>query len=81
MSDTNANRITEQISQLCGPEGKFSQSGVWKLKNKLCPQSTNPPMAKKDIDGNLVTSPSKLKSLYLETYKYRLRHRTMAANY
>ena len=70
-SGTNANRITEQIFQLCGPEGKFSQSGVWKLKNKLWPQSTNPPMAKKDIDDNLFTSPSKLKSLY----------RTMVADY
>ena len=38
-------------------------------------------MAKKDIDDNLFTSPSKLKSLYLETYKHRLRHRTMVADY
>ena len=38
-------------------------------------------MAKKDLDGNLVTTGSGLRSLYLETYKHRLRHRKIEAKY
>ena len=47
------------------------------IKKKLCPRPNDPPMAKRDTSGNLVTSPENLKSLYLETYKHRLRHRLM----
>ena len=38
-------------------------------------------MAKKDKGGNLVTAPLPLKKLYLETYKERLSHRPMKAEY
>ena len=38
-------------------------------------------MAKRDSDGNLVTSADGLKSLYLETYQHRLRHRTIESKY
>lgn len=34
-------------------------------------------MAKRDSNGNLITSPDLLLSLYLDTYKDRLRHRQM----
>ena len=34
-------------------------------------------MAKKDENGLLITSPNLLKDLYLRTYKFRLRERTM----
>ena len=61
--------------------GKFSQNGVWKLKKKLCLKSRDPPMAKKDIEGNLVTNPQLLKELYMDTYKHRLRHRKMNEEY
>ena len=38
-------------------------------------------MAKKNAAGNLVTNPTQLKQLYLDTYKYRLRHRKIEAKY
>ena len=41
----------------------------------------DPPMAKRDEKGNIVTAPETLKLLYLETYKKRLRQRTMKEEY
>ena len=38
-------------------------------------------MAKRDAQGNLATTPAALKSLYLETYRHRLRHRKMDSKY
>ena len=81
MSERNASEVKEYISELNTFDGKFSQIGLWKLKNKLCPKSSDPPMAKKDEFGNLVTTPSLLKQLYLDHYKYRLRHRKMEDKY
>ena len=47
------------------------------MKNKLCPRPTDPPMAKKDSFGNLVSEPDQLRKLYISHYKHRLRHREM----
>lgn len=43
---------------------------IWTLVN-------DPPMAKKDSMGNLITKPELLKALYAETYRNILRHREM----
>ena len=45
---------------------------MWKLKKKLIRRNYDPPMAKQDKSGNLVTSAVKLKHLYEETYQDRL---------
>ena len=55
--------------------GTFSQLKLWKLKQRLCPRAVDPPMAKKDEAGNLITTPNRLKELYNQTYKHRLRNR------
>ena len=62
-----ANLIKNQVEELKAAEGKFSHRGMWKLKRKLFPQGTDPPMAKRDSFGNLITSPDLLKKLYTET--------------
>ena len=49
--EKNASNISEQISQLSLGHGEFSQGGVWKVKQKICPRSTDPPMAKRDSYG------------------------------
>ena len=56
-------------------EEKFNQQGFWKIRKQCCPKSIDPPMAKRDCSGHLVTEPQALKRLYLETYTERLRHR------
>ena len=63
-----ANRV-ENIAK----DGKFSQSKLWKLKRKLCPAVSDPPMAKTDENGMMVTAPVLLKALYARTYEHRLR--------
>ena len=81
ISDKNAAKVKDYISKISTSEGNFSQTALWKLKNKLCPRPSDPPMAKKDAYGNLITAPSSLKELYVATYIHRLRHRKIKAEY
>ena len=77
IGDKNAQKMTEQISSLTLGEGGLTQTGFWRMKRKICPKNTDPPLAKRNENGDLITSPSNLKQLYLDTYRHRLRHRTM----
>ena len=81
IAETNASKISSQVAELSTMEGRFSQTGMWKVKNRICPRPNDPPMAKRDSEGNIITAPSQLKTLYMETYKHRLRHRDMSAKY
>ena len=57
----------------------YSQPKTWKLKKKLAPKNTfDPPAAKKDKAGNLVTDKEGLENLYIETYKDRLQPNKIA---
>ena len=77
----NKKTVTEHISNLQTLNGSFSNLGMWKLKSKLLPRPRDPPMAKKDAHGNLITSKGALKKLYLDTYVHRLRNREMKSEY
>ena len=49
------------------------QLKTWRLKKKLAPKNTEePPTAKMNSDGNLVTEKADLEKLYLSTYIERL---------
>ena len=74
-ANRNATIVRDLVKNLDTSAGSFSQLGLWKLKNLLCPTQTDPPMAKRDSHGNLITAPNLLKKLYLETYKDRLKNR------
>ena len=50
---------------------------MWKLRKKVCSKKVEAPVAKKNGDGDIISEPSKLKKLYEETYKMRLKHRQM----
>ena len=69
--------IREHVNEMRTLEGNFSHTGFWKIKKKFSPRALDPPMAKKDENGLLITSPNLLKDLYLRTYKHRLRQRSM----
>ena len=56
--------IKEHIIGIKQSEGGFSQLGLWKIKQKFYPLSTDPPMAKKDENGLVITSPNLLKDLH-----------------
>ena len=67
----------QYIGSYIRDEGKFDQIGFWKLKKKLCPSQVDPPMAKRDSEGTLITAPEALKKLHLDTYTERLKPREM----
>ena len=73
--------IKDEAEHIKTLEGNFSQLGFWKLKKKLYPQIMDPPMAKVNEKGMLVTAPNLLKDLYLRTYKHRLRQRMIKTEY
>ena len=51
----------------------FNQAKVWSMKKRLSPKnSIDPPCAKKDITGQLVTNKDELEKLYVATYEERL---------
>ena len=51
-----------------------NQAKTWALKKKLSPKNTmDPPAAKKDASGKLVTNKAELEKLYLKTYEERLK--------
>ena len=68
MAERNAKIVTEQLGCLDTMDGNFNQIGIWKVK-------------KKDEFGNLVTAPTALKKLYLQTYRTRLEHRKINEKY
>ena len=52
----------------------FSQAKTWSLMKKLSLKNTiDPPAAKKDNLGNLVTDREALETLYIQTYESRLK--------
>ena len=70
-SEKNASIIRENYGNLSS-DGIFNASKMWKLKKKLDLTKNDPPTAKLDSKGNLITNYTALKSLYEETYKNRL---------
>ena len=81
LATANAEKVKEYIGNMETLDGNFSQLGLWKIKQKLCPLISDPPMAKYDNRGNLITTAEALKNLYLETYRNRLKHRKMEEKY
>ena len=53
-------------------DGGFCQLNFWNVKKSLLPKSCDPPIAKKDENGNLLTTKTCLKKLYMNTYQKRL---------
>jgi hypothetical protein len=70
----NKDLATDYLKELNDPLEGFNIAKTWGLKKKLSPKNTpDPPMAKKDGQGNLVTDKAGLKELYLKTYMDRLK--------
>ena len=79
-AEKNAAIIKDHLNQMENNEGNFNQLKLWKLKKKICPPKTDPPMGKKDEKGAFITAPNLLKNLYLKTYEKRLENRPMKKN-
>ena len=77
----NTEKVEEYIKEVQTEDGTMSQLKFWKLKQKLVPQEIDPPMAKIDDKGNIVTTAIGLKNEYLKTYKKRLSHEIRHTRY
>ena len=80
-TEKNSNIVNEHIGQLSDDGEQVCRLNMWRLKQKLCPRNVEPPMAKKAANGDLISNPDDLKKLYVDTYKQRLRHRTIRPGY
>ena len=76
-SSNNYKKIMEEIEGIEFEGGGINSGKLWSLRRRLCPKSRDPPTAMLDLQGNLVTSPSAIENLSLETYKKRLENRKM----
>ena len=82
LAENNLMKIKDNLAMLTETDGSSSCSGVWKLTKKLFPKHAKPlPIAKKDLNGRLISSPEELKNLYINTYKHRLRSRPVKPEY
>ena len=77
--------IIETLRKIGGDEKNLNGSGrnkVWELlKNKFPKSKAAVPVGKRDTSGMIVTNHEKLKSLYLNTYKHRLRNRPIKEDF
>ena len=62
-SERNAKTVKEHIRELSTNSEQVHRLNMWRLKQKLCPQNIDPPMAKKNKEGELISNPDKLKQL------------------
>ena len=69
----NKKLVEEHLGKTDSSIEGFNQAKTWALKKKLSPKNTlDPPAAKKDQSGKLVTNKEELEKLYLKTYEDRL---------
>ena len=80
--DVNRKKVIDTFSDIGENFGNLSHQGVWKAKKKHFPKlKPSLPVAKKNLKKQLITNPEELKDLYLDTFQYRLRHRTAQPGY
>ena len=73
-AEKNKDTANEYLGKTNDTTEGFNAPKTWALKKKLAPKNIiEPPMAKKDENGKLVTNKSQLEKLYLNTYIDRLK--------
>ena len=64
--ERNRSIIVQQISDMSDASSNFSRVKMWKVKQKVCPKyEVDPPAAKIDSFGNLITNHNELKNCML----------------
>ena len=82
VAEENKKQVYDNFEKLSNTDGTTNNNGIWALKRKLFPKNTKSlPMAKKDLNGKLISSQNELICLYMDTYKQRLRHRPIKIEY
>ena len=72
-AENNKKIVEDYLEHASDGVDGFGHQKVWKMKKLLAPKNTfEPPTAKKDAQGNLITDLKNLENLYLHTYLNRL---------
>ena len=84
----NIESVEEKLAELCGESNMniinnvlqeetevLNSNKIWKLKKKLCPKMSEPPSAKVNKQGKLVTNEADIKELYTQTFVDRFKPR------
>ena len=80
--EENRKKVMDNFGQMDGKDGILNHQGIWKNKKKLFPKvKATLSVAKKNDQDQLITNPEELKELYLDTFKFRLRHRPAQPGY
>ena len=80
--DANRKKVLDNFGEMNSADGNLNHQGVWKTKRKVFPKiKPTLPVGKKNLKKQLITNPEELKELYLNTFKYRLRHRPSQPGY
>jgi len=75
----NFEKLNQNLSTL--KVSKNKQQSIWKIKNKFLPKNRpTPPVAKKNIDGQIITNHKELKNVYKEHFSFRMRSRPIHKN-
>ena len=82
VADDNHDKVVKNFQLLSDQAGSLQTQGMWNAKRKVFPKNKESlPYAKKTCDGKVITSQSQIKSLYLETFVHRLRHRPIKEDF
>ena len=74
-AEENKNKVIKNFEALANTDGSCNINGIWKMKKKMFPKNKQAiPVAKKDMDGKILSSQEDIKKLYVETFTHRLRH-------
>ena len=74
--EENRRKVMVNFGEMDGLDGNLVHRGIWKTKKKFFPKiKPSLPVGKKNQKGQLITNPEEWKNIYLDTFKYRLRHR------
>ena len=75
--EANRKNVVDNFKGMERNDGNINHQGIWKMKKKYFPKLKlkTLPVAKKNLEGQQITNPEELKELYLNTFKYGLRHR------
>ena len=76
-AEENFKTVNENIKHLVDDTENLNCIKMWQLKKKIGTKTHDPPAAKKNQKGELVTEQSAIKQMYEDTYKKRLEHRKM----
>ena len=82
VSEENYAKVVENFKLQGNNSGVIQPLGIWNIKRRVFPKNKEClPTAKKNCEGKIITAQGLIKTLYLDTFIHRLRHRPVNHEY